>query len=178
MQLFFFSDEDISGDHLLAEARVNLVKIFPQMQKQFQVCLHKPTFKVRREKRISMILITSSMTLHHLPGWGGRLHCGSQLRQDWAQPRILLPARDTQGGRVDHFVKIPSHHWAKSLSIGLSPSTASSSFLLNWIFTDSSLHNSSCRCQHCSTLVVQRCFILSLTFNVTNCHLSCVDAVI
>merc|ERR1719350_1743805 len=38
-------DEDISGDHLLAEARVNLVKIFPQMQKQFQVCLHKPTFK-------------------------------------------------------------------------------------------------------------------------------------
>ena len=31
------SDEDISGDHLLAEARVSLVKIFPQMQKQFQV---------------------------------------------------------------------------------------------------------------------------------------------
>ena len=30
-------DEDISGDHLLAEARVSLVKIFPQMQKQFQV---------------------------------------------------------------------------------------------------------------------------------------------
>lgn len=38
-------DEDISGDHLLAEARVSLVKIFPQMQKQFQVCLHRPTFK-------------------------------------------------------------------------------------------------------------------------------------
>ena len=48
-----FPDEDISGDHLLAEARVNLVKIFPQMQKQFQVCLHKPTFKVRIERRIS-----------------------------------------------------------------------------------------------------------------------------
>ena len=32
-----WSDEDISGDHLLAEARVSLVKIFPQMQKQFQV---------------------------------------------------------------------------------------------------------------------------------------------
>ena len=41
-----FPDEDISGDHLLADARVSLVKIFPQMQKQFQVCLHKPTFKV------------------------------------------------------------------------------------------------------------------------------------
>lgn len=38
-------DEDISGDHLLAEARVSLVKIFPQMQKQFQVCLHRPTHK-------------------------------------------------------------------------------------------------------------------------------------
>ena len=48
--LHFLPDEDISGDHLLAEARVNLVKIFPQMQKQFQVCLHKPTFKVRDER--------------------------------------------------------------------------------------------------------------------------------
>jgi len=38
-------DEDISGDHLLAEARVSLVKIFPQLQKQFQVCLHRPCFK-------------------------------------------------------------------------------------------------------------------------------------
>ena len=47
---FFFVDEDISGDHLLAEARVSLMKIFPQMQKQFQVCLHKPTFKVRKNK--------------------------------------------------------------------------------------------------------------------------------
>ena len=39
-------DEDISGDHLLAEARVSLVKIFPQLEKQFQVCLHRPHFKV------------------------------------------------------------------------------------------------------------------------------------
>ena len=40
-------DEDISGDQLLAEARVGLVKIFPQLQKQFQVCLHRPTFQVQ-----------------------------------------------------------------------------------------------------------------------------------
>ena len=39
-------DEDISGDHLLAEARVSLVKIFPQLEKQFQVCLHRPNIKV------------------------------------------------------------------------------------------------------------------------------------
>ena len=45
-------DEDICGDHLLAEARVSLVKIFPQMQKQFQVCLHKPVFKVNRTNSI------------------------------------------------------------------------------------------------------------------------------
>ena len=32
-----------------------------------------------------------------LTGWWGRLHRGSQLRQDRAQPRLLLPARDTQG---------------------------------------------------------------------------------
>ena len=49
----YFPDEDISGDHILAEARVNLVKIFPQMQKQFQVCLHKPTFKVRNILHVS-----------------------------------------------------------------------------------------------------------------------------
>ena len=52
-------DEDISGDHLLAEARVSLVKIFPQMQKQFQVCLHRPTFKVRFVLQF-VSLITSS----------------------------------------------------------------------------------------------------------------------
>ena len=33
----FLKDEDLCGDHHLAEARVSLVKIFPQMQKQFQV---------------------------------------------------------------------------------------------------------------------------------------------
>ena len=130
------------------------------MQKQFQVCLHKPTFKVRREERIFMILITSSMTLCHLPGWGGRLHCGSQLRQDWAQPRILLPARDTQGGRGDHFVKPQSkfHHWVQLLYCimfiqGLSQSTVSS--VLSSIVNESSQHILPGRCQHCSTLVVQ-----------------------
>ena len=51
--IVFVSDEDISGDHLLAEARVSLVKIFPQMQKQFQVCLHKPTFKVNKSNILS-----------------------------------------------------------------------------------------------------------------------------
>jgi hypothetical protein len=44
--LVFYPDEDISGDQLLAEARVGLVKIFPQLQKQFQVCLHRPSFQV------------------------------------------------------------------------------------------------------------------------------------
>ena len=44
--IIFHIDEDISGDHLLAEARVSLVKIFPQLEKQFQVCLHRPNFKV------------------------------------------------------------------------------------------------------------------------------------
>jgi hypothetical protein len=46
--LVFYPDEDISGDQLLAEARVGLVKIFPQLQKQFQVCLHRPSFQVHK----------------------------------------------------------------------------------------------------------------------------------
>ena len=40
---------------------------------------------------------TSRPHLSILTGWWGRLHRGSQLRQDRAQPRLLLPARDTQG---------------------------------------------------------------------------------
>ena len=52
---YLFLDEDMSGDHLLAEARVGLIKIFPQMQKQFQVCLHRPVFQVNYHVSSSFI---------------------------------------------------------------------------------------------------------------------------
>jgi hypothetical protein len=42
----FFSDEDLAGDHLLAEAKFPLKKILPQMQKKFQVALERPDLKV------------------------------------------------------------------------------------------------------------------------------------
>ena len=35
------------------------------------------------------------------PGWRGWLHRGAQLRQDRAQSRVLLPARDSQGAIVN-----------------------------------------------------------------------------
>ena len=46
LKLFLFSDEDLAGDHLLAEAKFPLKKILPQMQKKFQVALERPDLKV------------------------------------------------------------------------------------------------------------------------------------
>ena len=40
-----FSDEDLAGDHLLAEVSVSLKKVLSQNQKKFQVPLEKPHFR-------------------------------------------------------------------------------------------------------------------------------------
>ena len=44
---FVIADEDLAGDHLLAEAKFPLKKILPQMQKKFQVALERPDLKVK-----------------------------------------------------------------------------------------------------------------------------------
>ncbi len=44
------SDEDLPGDHLLAEASLQLKKLLQQAQKKFQIPLEKPNLKVSREK--------------------------------------------------------------------------------------------------------------------------------
>jgi len=41
------ADEDLSGDHLLAEAALPLKRILPHNQKKFQLPLEKPNLKVR-----------------------------------------------------------------------------------------------------------------------------------
>jgi len=46
MSSFILADEDLAGDHLLAEAKFPLKKILPQMQKKFQVALERPDLKV------------------------------------------------------------------------------------------------------------------------------------
>jgi hypothetical protein len=43
------SDEDLAGDHLLAEAKFPLNKILPQMQKKFQISLEKPNLRVTKK---------------------------------------------------------------------------------------------------------------------------------
>ena len=44
--MIFFVDEDLAGDHLLAEAKFPLNKVLPQMQKKFQISLEKPDLRV------------------------------------------------------------------------------------------------------------------------------------
>ena len=44
------SDDDLPGAHLLAEAKFSLQKIFPQMQKKFQISLERPNLRVSEDK--------------------------------------------------------------------------------------------------------------------------------
>ena len=54
---FSISDEDLAGDHLLAEAKFPLDRILPQMNKKFQVSLEKPSVKVRIKLQIGSAII-------------------------------------------------------------------------------------------------------------------------
>ena len=49
-----FSDDDLPGAHLLAEAKFSLQKIFPQMQKKFQISLERPNLRVSEDKEIKI----------------------------------------------------------------------------------------------------------------------------
>ena len=53
--LSFLSDEDLAGDHLLAETKFPLEKILPQMNKKFQVPLEKPCLKVSTEIKTKLM---------------------------------------------------------------------------------------------------------------------------
>ena len=44
------SDDDLPGAHLLAEAKFSLQKIFPQMQKKFQISLERPNLRVSEDE--------------------------------------------------------------------------------------------------------------------------------
>ena len=46
------SDDDLPGAHLLAEAKFSLQKIFPQMQKKFQISLERPNLRVSEDENI------------------------------------------------------------------------------------------------------------------------------
>ena len=56
---FSISDEDLAGDHLLAEAKFPLDRILPQMNKKFQVSLEKPSVKVRIKLQIGSAIIAA-----------------------------------------------------------------------------------------------------------------------
>ena len=45
---FSVSDEDLAGDHLLAETTLSLKKLLSQAQKKFQLPLERPNLKVYR----------------------------------------------------------------------------------------------------------------------------------
>ena len=64
-------DEDISGDHLLAEARVSLVKIFPQMQKQFQVLVMMTTMKMMVMMMLMMLMLMMMIMMMVMGEEGG-----------------------------------------------------------------------------------------------------------
>ena len=51
-----FSDDDLPGAHLLAEAKFSLQKIFPQMQKKFQISLERPNLRVSEDEKSKYVL--------------------------------------------------------------------------------------------------------------------------
>ena len=56
-KLLLISDEDLAGDHLLAEAKFPLNKVLPQMQKKFQISLEKPDLRVSEKCKMHLKLL-------------------------------------------------------------------------------------------------------------------------
>ena len=64
-QNILFSDDDLPGAHLLAEAKFSLQKIFPQMQKKFQISLERPNLRVRKTNNKTWVKTLQHSSLFH-----------------------------------------------------------------------------------------------------------------